>query len=84
VVLARMLEVHQRDQGGTGTGHGAGALPISSALGVSSSHCGRRRSCRNGGEGRWLMGDASCALCCCYRPWVCIGHQLHIGVRARG
>jgi hypothetical protein len=35
VVLARMLEVHQRDQGGTGTGHGAGALPISSALGVS-------------------------------------------------
>jgi hypothetical protein len=85
VVLARMLQVHQRDQGGTGRGHGAGALPISSALGVSTSRCeGERSSCRNGCEGRWLMGDASCALRCCYWPWVCIGHQWHIGVRARG
>jgi hypothetical protein len=34
-VLAGLLQVHQRDQGGTGMGHGARATPLFSALGVS-------------------------------------------------
>jgi hypothetical protein len=67
VVLARMLQVHQRDQGGAGRGHGAGALPISSALGVSTSRCeGERSSCRNGCEGRWWTCDLCDGLGCCY------------------
>jgi hypothetical protein len=48
VVLARMLQVHQRDQGGTGMGHGARALPISSARGVSRGWREGGSSCREG------------------------------------
>lgn len=73
VVLARMLHVHQRDQGGAGTGHGARALPISSALGVStSSRKGRGMSCHNGCEGRWLTCDACDVLGCCHRDGKCV------------